>query len=277
MIQLKKYFDRNKVEAFINTPMFSHLVIGAIIVNSIVLGLLTIKDLSLSSYILLRTIDTMCLLLFISEVGMRIYVEEEKFFKNGWDIFDFIVITVSIIGESGIAVLRVLRVVRIIHLVYEVPVLRSVFKGFLYAIPSVQSIFVLLGIFFYAFSLMATSYFGATFPEWFGTIGASAYSLFQIMTLESWSSGIVRPVMTQYPYAWVFFVPFIMFATYIILNLFVGIIVNAIQASQTHLNYKLEEAQEHEIVTLNTIKSKLELLEKQHLKIVRLLEGKKKK
>jgi voltage-gated sodium channel len=107
-------------------------------------------------------------------------------------------------------------------------------------VPGMGAIFLLLGLVFYVFSVMATKLFGASFPDWFGTIGASAYSLFQIMTLESWSMGIVRPVMQVYPYAWAFFVPFILCATFIALNLFIGVIVSAMQGEHEQ-QLKLEQ------------------------------------
>jgi voltage-gated sodium channel len=86
----------------------------------------------------------------------------------------------------------------------------------------------LLLIFFYIGAVISTTLFGDLFPQWFGNLGRSMYSLFQIMTLESWSMGIVRPVMEAFPYAWIFFIPFIMVTTFMVLNLFIGIIVDAI-------------------------------------------------
>ncbi len=91
------------------------------------------------------------------------------------------------------------------------------------------SVFLLMGLIFYIGAVMATKLFGAAFPDWFGTLGRSAYSLFQIMTLESWSMGVVRPVMEVYPLAWAFFVPFIMVTTFAVVNLLVGLIVNSMQ------------------------------------------------
>jgi len=86
-----------------------------------------------------------------------------------------------------------------------------------------------MAVFFYVAAVLTTSLFAADFPDWFGSIGKSLYSLFQIMTLESWSMGIVRPVMDVHPWAWVVFVPFIIIATFTILNLFIGVIVSTMQ------------------------------------------------
>jgi voltage-gated sodium channel len=108
--------------------------------------------------------------------------------------------------------------------------MRRVVEGLLRAIPGMGAIAGLLVLLFYVFGVMATKLFGAAFPEWFGTLPRSMYSLFQIMTLESWSMGIVRPVMEVYPTAWAFFVPFILVTAFAVLNLFIAVIVNAMQS-----------------------------------------------
>ena len=109
------------------------------------------------------------------------------------------------------------------------PRLRRVIEGFITALPGMGSVFLLIGMIFYIGAVIATKLFADAFPEWFGTLGRSAYSLFQIMTLESWSMGIVRPVMDVYSYAWAFFVPFILMTTFMAVNLIVGLIVNSMQ------------------------------------------------
>ena len=132
--------------------------------------------------------------------------------------------------QGAFSVLRALRILRVLRLITFVPSLKRVVGALISALPGMGSIILLMGLLFYVFSVMATKLFSDSFPEWFGTIAASAYSLFQIMTLESWSMGIVRPVMEVYPYAWAFFVPFILCTTFVILNLFIGIVVSAMQA-----------------------------------------------
>jgi voltage-gated sodium channel len=101
--------------------------------------------------------------------------------------------------------------------------------GLLSALPGLGSVTAIIGIIFYVAAVIATGLFGAAFPNWFGTLGESAFTLFQIMTLESWAMGIVRPVMEVYPLAWAFFLLFILASTFTLLNLFIAVIVNAIQ------------------------------------------------
>ena len=165
------------------------------------------------------------------ELVSKIAVYRMDFAKDPWRIFDFIIVGIALLpATGGLSVLRALRILRVLRLVSVVPSLRRVVGGLIAALPGMGSIVLLLGLVFYVFSVMATKLYGGTFPEWFGSIPASAYSLFQIMTLESWSMGIVRPVMQTYPMAWAFFVPFIIATSFTVLNLFIGIIVSAMQA-----------------------------------------------
>ncbi|MEQ9260625.1 MAG: ion transporter, partial [Roseovarius sp.] len=152
------------------------------------------------------------------------------FFRNGWNIFDFVIVGISLVpAAQGLSVLRAMRILRLLRVLSVTPSLRRVVEGLMNALPGMGSVFLLMGLIFYIGAVMATKLFGASFPEWFGTLGRSAYSLFQIMTLESWSMGIVRPVMETYPHAWAFFVPFILVTTFAVVNLVVGLIVNSMQ------------------------------------------------
>jgi voltage-gated sodium channel len=135
--------------------------------------------------------------------------------------------------------LRALRIIRVLRLVSVVPQMRAVVGALLKALPGMASILAVLMLVFYIGAVMATKLYGAAFPDWFGTVGASMYSLFQVMTLESWSMGIVRPVMEVHPGAWLFFVPFIVVTSFTVLNLFIALIVNSMQSLQAETNQAL--------------------------------------
>jgi voltage-gated sodium channel len=206
-------------------------IIALIIVNAVVLGLETSPTVMASYGDLLHAIDQAILAVFVVEIGARIIVRRGAFFRDPWSLFDFVVVGIALVpATTTFSVLRALRVLRVLRLITTIPSLQRVVGGLIAALPGMGSVVVLLSLIFYVFSVMATKLFGGAFPDWFGTIGASAYSLFQIMTLESWSMGIVRPVMVSFPYAWAFFVPFIVVTTFAVLNLFIGIVVNAMQA-----------------------------------------------
>lgn len=132
-------------------------------------------------------------------------------------------------GAGVWAVLRSLRVLRVLRLLTAIPSLRKVVAAFIHSIPGLSGVMAVMAIFFYTTGVLATRLFGESHPQWFGSLGASLYTLFQVMTLESWSMGIVRPVMETHPWAFAFFVPFIIIATFTILNLFIGIIVSTMQ------------------------------------------------
>lgn len=220
-----------RLQTFIEHARVQQFIIGLILVNAVILGMETSPAVMESAGTVLISIDKVILSVFVLEILIRLYVYRLAFWKDPWSLFDFTVVTIALIPASGpFAVLRALRVLRVLRLLTMVPSMRRVVSALLGAIPGLASIGVMLLIFYYVFAVIATNLFGASHPEWFGTLGESFYTLFQIMTLESWSMGIVRPVMEDYPYAWMFFIPFILIATFTMLNLFIAIIVNAMQS-----------------------------------------------
>ena len=221
MIRLKEILSSRRFEAFITV---------LIIINAITLGLETVPEATRRFSTLLSIIDRAILAVFVVEVTARLIAWRLEFFRDPWRIFDLVVVGVALIPATGsLSVLRALRILRVLRIISMVPSLRRVVGGLVAALPGMGSIMLLLTLVFYVFSVMATKLYGNSFPEWFGSIPASAYSLFQIMTLESWSMGIVRPVMEVHPMAWAFFIPFIACTTFTVLNLFIGIIVSAMQ------------------------------------------------
>jgi voltage-gated sodium channel len=221
---------RIQLAQWIESWRMQSLITGVIVLNAIVLGLET-NALLMGRYgAVLVGIDRGCLAIFLIEIGIKLYAYRASFWRSGWNVFDALVVGVALVPGAGPwAVLRSLRVLRILRLLTVVPALRRVIAAFLHSIPGLGGVVAVMGIFFYTAGVLATRLFGATHPVWFGTLGRSLYSLFQIMTLESWSMGIVRPVMEEHPWAWAFFVPFIVVATFTILNLFIGIIVSTMQ------------------------------------------------
>ena len=167
---------------------------------------------------------------FVAEIALRLIADFRGFWRDPWRIFDFVIVGVALVPSTGpLSVLRAFRILRVLRLVSSINSMRRVVAGLLEALPGMATIILLLLLVFYVFAVISTKLFGAAFPEWFGTLGASAYTLFQVMTLESWSMGIVRPVMESYPYAWMLFVPFIIATAFTVLNLFIGVIVDAMQ------------------------------------------------
>jgi len=229
-VKLRVRYMRNQVRALVTSRNWEFCIISIIVLNAVTLGLETSKPVMNSVGDWLVLIDQIILGIFVVELALRLYAHGLKFFKDPWSIFDFVIVAIALLPSTGtLAVLRSLRILRVLRLISVVPSLRRVIGGLIAALPGMGSIVVLMALVFYVFGVMATKLFGEAFPEWFGDLGASLYSLFQIMTLESWSMGIVRPVMEVYPHAWLFFVPFILCTAFTVLNLFIGIIVSAMQ------------------------------------------------
>jgi voltage-gated sodium channel len=251
---------RSRLSDFLDRTDVQYAIIGVIVVNAIVLGMETSKTLMAAAGPLIIGIDRICLAIFTAEIAAKLFARGGKFFRSGWNLFDFFVVAISYVPDvGGLSVLRALRILRVLRLVSTLPRLRRVIEGFLTALPGMASVFGLMTLIFYIASVIATKLFGAAFPEWFGTLGSSAYSLFQIMTLESWSMGIVRPVMEVYPFAWAFFVPFILVTTFATLNLVVGLIVNSMQEAHAQEEVAATESYREDIVArLESIEKKLD-------------------
>ena len=224
---------RKRVTRWIEQPRFQTTIIVLIVVNAAILGLETWPAAMETAGGLLKTIDRIILAVFVVEIALRMYAYRAAFWRDPWSLFDFAVVAIALVPASGpFSVLRALRVLRVLRLLTMVPSMRRVVGALLAAIPGLGSISLVLAIIFYVFGVIGTNLFAETHPQWFGTLGRSLYTLFQVMTLESWSMGISRPVMETHPFAWLFFVIFILVATFTMLNLFIAIIVNAMQTYQ---------------------------------------------
>jgi len=218
----------NKIKEIIESSMFQNFIMSVIIINGIFMGLETSKDYVAEYGIIFELFDKIVITIFTIEIILRIYIHKLSFFKDGWSLFDFSIVAIAFFPSGGsFEVLRILRVLRLLRLVTVMPQMRKIVMALVGVMPGMGAIAGLLMLLFYVFAIMATNLYADTFPQWFGSLSASVYTLFQIMTLESWSMGIVRPVMEVHPYAWVFFVPYILIATFIMINLIIAVVVDA--------------------------------------------------
>ncbi|MEI4197200.1 ion transporter [Roseovarius sp. E0-M6] len=250
---------------FLDRPYIRQLIIGVILFNAVILGLETSQTVMARAGELLFALDTACLVFFVAEIAAKLYARGARFFRDGWNIFDLAIVGVSLLpATEGLSALRALRILRVLRVISVAPRLRRVVEGFVTALPGMASVFVLMAIIFYIGAVIATKLFGTAFPQWFGTLGRSGYTLFQIMTLESWSMGIVRPVMEVYEWAWAFFVPFIMVTTFAVVNLLVGLIVNSMQAAHGEEDAANTDAYRDEVLArLDAMEAKLDAVMRQ--------------
>jgi len=246
---------------FIESSFFQNFIISLIILNGITMGLSTSKNIVTSYGDIIELFDIFVISIFTIEIILRIYVNRLSFFKDGWSLFDFTIVTISLIPSSGgFEILRILRVLRLLRLVTVIPQMRKIVSALISVIPGMASVAALVMLFFYIFAIMAVQLYGETFPAWFGTLGESFYTLFQIMTLESWSMGVVRPIMEVHPYAWTFFIPFIFIVTFIMINLIIAVVVDAMAEMNAAEEQKLEDNLKNEVKNLRNEISELKEL-----------------
>jgi voltage-gated sodium channel len=220
---------RARLAALVEGEPFQRAITILIVINAITLGLETWDGAVERWGEILAVVDTVILAVFVVEIALRIAAHGWRFFTSGWSLFDLFVVGIALLPSSGaLSVLRALRILRAFRLVSAVPAMRSVIEALIRSVPGLSSIMLLLSLVFYVFAVMATKLYGDTNPELFGSLGASMYSLFQVMTLEGWPD-IVDGVLTHHPLAMLFFLPFMVLSTFTVLNLFIALIVDSMQ------------------------------------------------
>lgn len=259
---------RTRAKHIVETQWFQKTVIGLIVLNAAALGLETSASIMQHVGGALKLLDGGILALFTLELLLRIYAYGWRFFLRGWNLFDFVIVGIALLPDSGaLSVLRSLRILRALRLFAVVPSMRKVIGGLFRALPGIGSVATIMLLIFYIFAVMGTKLFGASFPQWFGTLGETMYTLFQIMTLESWSMGIVRPVMESHPNAWLFFITYILATTFTMLNLFIAVILNAMHADDEQAAQESRDAMKSAILEANAemelrLTAKIDALEK---------------
>ena len=227
------------LEQAIEKAWVRHSIIILIIINAVILGVLTYRaTLPEQLVLVLDILDQAITYVFAAEILLKLVVYRFQFFKSGWNWFDFVVVGVSMIpGGTAFSVLRALRVLRVLRLLHVVPMMRRITEALMKALPGMGAIFAVLALVTYVAAVMATNMYGDTDNEevalLFGDLPKSAYSLFQVMTMDGWRFEVVQKVIDDgNPYAWLFFMIFIFIASFAILNLFIALVVDSLAAEQ---------------------------------------------
>lgn len=275
----------SSAERFIERPVVRDTIMTLIVINAIVLGVLTYSEVLPRWLVtILNVIDMAVTFIFVAEILLKLYVYRLKFFKLGWNWFDFIVVGVSMIpGGSAFNVLRALRVLRLLRLLHFIPTMKRITEALLTALPGMGAILAILGLVFYVSVVMATYLFsGSQNTENFASLGASALTMFEVLTMEGWN-GHMRDLLGEYPWAWMFFIPFILFTVWAILNLFTAVIVDSLQDSalekmldaEEKISDELEVQESHDVIRHRELMALIGELraEVQELKASRCNEG----
>ena len=244
---------RQKIEYFIAHDKAQNVLIFLILLNAIILGFETSPDIVQQYGHTLSLVDHGILGIFILDIGLLIAVRGLSYFKDPWCVFDFLVVGVSLVPANlGSSVFRSLRILRMLRFINKVQSIKKVAAGLITAIPGLGAVVGLMLILYYVTAVFATNEFGQSYPDLFGNIGLSFFTLFQIITLDGWSDSVARPVMQQFPYAWIFFIIFILLATFIVVNLFLAVIEESL-ISESEDNKLIKALSEH----VHTLENKL--------------------
>ena len=207
---------RKHALSLVEAKLFTHSVTALILLNAVILGLETFPGVMARFGPVLVAADHLILGIFVVELALRLFAHGGSFFRDPWSLFDTGVVAIALVPASeAFSVLRALRVLRVLRLISAFPQLRRVISGLLTAIPGLGAIAAILVIILYVFAVIGSKLFGADYPQWFGSLTISLFTLFQVLILEGWAD-IVREIEKTHPYAWGFFIPYILFSTFIV-------------------------------------------------------------
>lgn len=227
---LRKIFpkeDKRKLHKLVTGQSFDFFIMSIILADALVLGMMTSDFWNLYFDQGLFLLDRLFMGIFIVEMFLKIYAERRDFFRSGWNIFDFIVIAVSILpSTSGFIILRTFRLFRLFKYIHHLSRLHNIVQTFIDLLPTFASFVAVFGVVFYVFAIMGVSLYGDIFAS-FDNLGSAAFTLLQIFTLDGWASTIARPIMLIFPYAWLYFSSLIILSFLLIIS-FVATVVRQV-------------------------------------------------
>ncbi len=220
---------QQRTQKLVESAVFQTAILALIILNAVILGAETFPGVVDATGPVLRVADRLILVIFIFEICLRIFAWRGAYFRQGWNVFDIVIVAISVIAAtSGLAALRAFRVLRVLRVITVIPRMRVVVSALLDSLPGIASVGVVLTLIIYVFAVIASNLYGGDHPDRFGDVFASMYTLFQIMTLEGWPD-IAARVGETHPRSWIFFLSFVLLATFTMLNLFVAIVVRVVE------------------------------------------------
>ena len=267
-----KFFNfREKFLKIAENSYFEWFMFAIILLSAVLIGVETF-DINPKYLTLLKILDYAITIIFLIEIILKISIEKRKldFFKSGWNVFDFLIVTLSLIPiPNGDFVLigRLLRIFRILRIIKALPELKRLISALIRSLPNIFYISLLLFVILYIYAAIGTFMFKEINPALWGNIAISLLTMFNLMTFDGWGD-IMSQTMAVYPIAWTFFVSYALITVFTFLNLFIGAILSSIEAD---VNKDKEEADKQEMIEVKKLQEKVDRLEK---KIDILLEKK---
>ena len=208
---------------------FDFLIMSLICMDAVILGLMTSDAMNSFFEGGLFILDRLFMAIFIIEMIMKIFAFGKKFFKSGWNVFDFVVIAISSVPfASWFIIFRTFRLFRLLRYVNKFTRLKQMINTFLALLPNFMAMLLVMAVFFYVFAIMAVCLFGDVFIE-FSDLGSSLFALLQGVTLDGWASNIARPVMAVFPHSWLFFVSFVFISFLITVSFLMSVVSEVVR------------------------------------------------
>ncbi len=234
-------------------PAFERFIIALIVANGVLLGLETVPEWVARYGFWMHLGNQFVLAVFVVEAVLKITAVAPRwgrYFGNGWDLFDFSVVVISLVPGSGqyAMLARMARLLRVVRLISTVPELRLIVSTLVRSIPSMGHVLMLMGVIFYIYGVAGYHLFHEHDPEHWRNLGISLLTLFRVVTLEDWTD-VMYKAMELSPYAWIYFVSFVVVGTFVVINLFIAVVLN-----------NLEQAKAERLAELETVPSREELL-----------------
>ena len=234
------------LRCFTQSAWFQHGITGVIILNAVVIGLDTSRALNAAYGAAFELANQIFLVIFVIEAGLKIaaqYPTPWRYFKDGWNLFDFSIVVVSLAPATGqLATLaRLARLMRVLRLISALPELRLIVSTLIRSIPSMANVLLLASIIFYVYGVAGHHLFHEVDPNHWRDLGISLLSLFRIVTLEDWTD-IMYIAMATLPWAWVYFVSFVVITTFVVINLFIAVVINNLDEAKQERLRSLEGA-----------------------------------
>lgn len=251
-----------KLKTFVEHPRFSKTIMSLILLNAILIGLETYPSIHTSYSELFVTLDYILLSIFSIEIILKLLVYKGKFFTNGWNILDFVIVLFSLIfiNSSFVSALRIIRVLRVLRTLSAFPSLRRLVNALFLSLPTMGSTLLLMLIVFYVYGIIGTTFFSSISPDYFGNLQLSLLTLFQVFTLEAWASEVFRPIFEEFGWSWIYFCTFIIISAFIVANIFFGELVNNAQK----LAQEIEEDGNDIVLELDDVQNELAKLREQN-------------
>ena len=221
--------DRRRVKKLVEGKNFDFLIMSLICMDAVILGLMTSDAMNRFFEGGLFILDRLFMAIFIIEMIMKIFAFGKKFFKSGWNVFDFAVIAISSVPfASWFIIFRTFRLFRLLRYVNKFTRLKQMINTFLALLPNFMAMLLVFAVFFFVFAIMAVCLFGDVFIE-FSDLGSSLFALLQVVTLDGWASNIARPVMAVFPHSWLFFVSFVFISFLITVSFLMSVVSEVVR------------------------------------------------